>query len=517
MARIAHDLRRRIAGLATVMFIAFPLLASDAMADGKPITLVVAADISTTDPYKIISPLDYTLIHNVYDALYTYDEGGELVPSLATSASVTEDGLTYTMALRPNVKWHNGNPFTAQDVRFSWQRAANPDVKNPRAGIVVNKIEDVEIVDDLTIKIHLKQRDANFLENLVGYWYISSKKYFDEAGEEGYVNKPVGTGPFRFVERREREYYKLAANDEYWGHKPKVSEVTVKTVPDDQARIAQIQTGEADIVTPVPLIFAQRMKNSPDFRIVQRPAFSNSFYVISTTGDNESLKKVEVRRALNMAVNKPEFASAIAFGFATLHDALCNPVMIGCDADIEPYPYDAQKAHQMLVDAGFDFSVPIKIVGAATGRVVQGKETTEGLAKYLEAVGIKTEIEVLEYGAWVSKAVAKPKDPTIDLFHLIVPDNNRDPGPRYQRTFKTGATFSFFSDPELDATLDKIGDFSSPQENAEHMKKVVGALHEKAVAIPLWSFDALYAVRNDVEWSPTPSVLWPILWTVEKK
>src|SRR5690606_20679476 len=138
-----------------------------------------------------------------------------------------------------------------------------------------------------------------------------------------------------------------------------------------------------------------------------------------------------------------------------------------------PYPYDPQKARQMLVDAGFDFDNTIRIVGATTGRVVQGKETTEGLAKYLEAVGIKTAIEVLEYGAWTSTASATPKDPTIDLFHLIVPDNNRDPGPRYLRTIRSGGTFSFYNDPELDAILDKIGNFSSAEENAEYMRGVV--------------------------------------------
>jgi peptide/nickel transport system substrate-binding protein len=486
-------------------------------AERLPLTVAIGADLTSLDPHKLVSGLDHSFFSNCFESLLVNDQDGSLVPALAESVSVSEDGLVHTFRLRSGVKWHNGDPFTAEDVRFTWQRAIDPNLKNPRASVVAAKIKDVEIADPLTVKVVLKAPDASLHENLPTYFYIVPKKYIEEVGNDAFAAKPVGSGPFRFTERKPREYVKFAPFEGHWRGVPKTGEVSLKIVPDDQTRMAQIQTGESDIVTSVPLIFAARMKNASDFRIVRVPSFGNAFIVINNRGNNEDLKKPEVRRALNLAINREALARAITFGFATRHEAPCTPGMIGCDVKFDdPYRFDPQEAKKILTQAGFDFDRPLKIVGAATGRVTQSKETVEAVAQSLATAGVKTKIEILEYGTWATVAFAKQKDPTIDLYLLAAPDGNRDSGPRQVRTLHTGEAMSFYSDPELDAALEKLGKMRSEEEYAEQSREVFRTIHEQSALIPLWAYDSIYAIRNAVKYEPFRNVTWPILWYAEK-
>jgi peptide/nickel transport system substrate-binding protein len=331
-------------------------------------------------------------------------------------------------------------------------------------------------------------------------------------GDEGFAKAPIGTGPYRLVERKPREYVKLAAFDQHWAGPPKIRDVTMKIVPDDQARIAQIQTGEADLVVTVPLIFAARMQNAPNFKIIRVTSYNNGVFVINNRGNNPYLRDRNVRVALNMAINKPALARALTFGFASLHEIPCTKGMIACDQSmVQPYAYDPKAARELLVKAGYDFNRPLKIVGGATGRIIQGKETVEGVAQLLNAVGLKTEVVVLEYGTWAATAFAKEKDPTIDLYYLTAPDASRDAAPRLARIMKTGETMSFYSDPALDEAFENASRMPTADQYQEALKGVYRKIHDDAVTIPLWSYDSIYAVRNELDWSPYQNISWPVL------
>ena len=151
---------------------------------------------STLDPTKVTSGNDYLFFSNVFESLYGHDETGKLVPTLAESMTVSPDGLVYTFKLRKNVKFHNGDPFTADDVRFSWQHSVDPASRNPRANVLADNIADVEIVDPHQVRIKLKKRDASMLENMDTYWLIVPKNHHAKVGREAYARQPVGTGAF---------------------------------------------------------------------------------------------------------------------------------------------------------------------------------------------------------------------------------------------------------------------------------------------------------------------------------
>ena len=487
-----------------------PLLA---WAAGKPVVVAIGADVTSLDPHKFVSGLDHAFFSNVFESLMVHDQDGSLIPALAESVEVSEDGLTHSFVLRKDATWHNGDPFTAEDVRFSWERATDPATGNSRGSVVVNKIQEIEIVDPHNINLILKAPDANLHQNFPTYFYIVPKKYLEEVGDDTFAANPVGTGPFRFVARQPNEFVKFAPYEKHYRIVPQVGEVTLKIVPDDQTRMAQAQTGESDIVTSVPLIFAARMSNASGFRILRAPSFSNAFMVFNNRGNNEDLRKVEVRRAINLALDRDSLIKALTFGFATPHKFTCTPGMIGCDAVAEnPYTYDPEEAKRLLNEAGFDFSRPLKIVGPATGRVIQARETVEAIAQSLAAVGIRTQIEILEFGTWATVAFAKPKDPSIDMYLLSAPDASPDPGPRMVRTLRTDEAMAFLSDAELDEALTALGSMRTEKEYEEQMRKVFLMIHEKSANIPLWSYDAIYAVRDGITFEPFKNINWPIMW-----
>ncbi len=163
---------------------------------GKPpLTVAVGTDATTMDPCRIAGGNDYFFFANVFEGLYGPDENGHSTPLLAESHTVSPDGLSWEFILRANARFHSGEPVTAEDVRFSWQRAVDPATRNPRASVLVANIADVEVLDPRHCRVRLKRRDATFLDNCGEYWYIISKKHVEAAGENPFDRMPVGTGP----------------------------------------------------------------------------------------------------------------------------------------------------------------------------------------------------------------------------------------------------------------------------------------------------------------------------------
>ena len=235
---------------------------------------------------------------------------------------------------------------------------------------MLRNIADIEVVNPHRAVMKLKTADSATLDNMEGNFYILSRKYLEEgAGRDEATRKPIGTGPFKYVDRKPNEFVKLTVNENYWGEKPRIGDVTMRIVPDSQARFAMVQTGEADIVSSVPAFIASKEGKAKDYRIVRGPGFVNIFMHIHSRSNNADLRKLEVRRAFNMAVDKPAIHKAITLGFATLHEgAPCGAVIYGCNPPPPGYGYDPAAAKKLLEQAKFEFSKTINIISPASGR-----------------------------------------------------------------------------------------------------------------------------------------------------
>lgn len=513
--------RRSTLGLMMTATVAYTSLGRAVYAQtAKPqLNLAFGAEPNGFDAGRVPGGNDYLFFANVFEGLYSHDKDGALVPALAEKIDVSEDGLTLTVALRKGAKFHNGDPVTAEDIRFSWQRGIDPDMKNPRANVILRNIRDVEVVDEENCRIILEKPDAAFLDNTDQYWYIVPKKYIEAIGNEEFGKRPIGTGPFQFVEYLPRTHIKLKGFEDHWGRVPEVGDVTVYLIPDDQARIAKLQTGEVDIITAVPPILAPMLDADPNLQILSMPTFENVAVGINASfSANPDMKKVAVRQALNMAIDKETLIKTLMRGYVTIAGPPCVEGVEGCEADKVPgpYPYDPERAKKMLEEAGFDFSRPLNYMGLAPGRTANSKEVGEAIAGMLGKIGVKVNITSLDYGAWISMYAAKEKDPQVDLFFSTLTDYNPDPSGRLTRLFRTGGTFNWYSDPKTDEMLDQINNFVDIEARREHIRNLFTHLHEAAPQIFLWAMNATYGTRKSISWEPARNVSWPILWNVKK-
>lgn len=518
-----RDLFVRMRSVAFAPVALLVLGATPSLAQTKPPLIVaVPADLRGMDPHKISAGSDDNVFANVFENLYGVNIDGSLMPALAESSKVSDNGLVYDFKLREGVTFHNGDPFTAEDVVYSWKRGIDPQILNPRAILVLRNIENIEIIDPHRVRMTLKTPDAGTLFNMIGGFYIVSKKYMEGEGKDEATRKMIGTGPFRFVERKVNEYIKLAANDKHWGQVPKVGEVTLRIIPDSQARFATVQTGESDIATFVPAFIASKEGNAKDYKIVRGKSLVNVFMNIHTRSNNPDMKKPEVRRAFNMALDRPNLFKAIALGFGTMHDgASCGAAVFGCDPPPKGFGYDPRLARKMLEDAKFDFNRPVRVVAPATtgGSIPQARETAEAVAYSLQQIGVKTDLVIKEYAAWLAEdqQARQPKNPAGDIVMSMVQDNNINPGIRLKRTVVTDGVFSWFSDPKLDDVVNKLDTIQSDSERLAYSKQMWQQIHDLAPSIFLWSYDSVYAARSNIEWTPQFAALHAVLWNVVKK
>jgi peptide/nickel transport system substrate-binding protein len=489
----------------------FALLPKVGRAAAKPqVTVGIGADVLTVDPHRIAAGADFFVAGNVFEGLYGHDETGKLTPALAESVEISPDGKTYTFTLKANAKFHNGQPVTSADVIASYERGNNP--RNPMGQVVIGNIDVVTAIDARKCEVRLKRRDISFLHNCGTYWYIVPKNYDAISGD----GKLVGSGPFKLAERRIKEFIKLDAFDDHWGRVPKISSVTMRITPDDQARVAQILSGEVDIAANVPPVLARRLGLNKAYEVITGRTLWFSYIHVNALG-NKFLAKLEVRKALDMAIDKESLNKTLMLGFATPTELLCGPGVVGCDVKVEPHRYDPKKARQMLEKAGFDFTKPLKFAGLSPGRVPQSKEVTEGIAAMLRQIGVQTEIIMLEFGAWSAVRSAKSKDMSYDLIFGQNGDfNNGDPVGRLLRQVRSDGSFAWYSNPEVDPLIDRANDFSSEREREENLRQVFSKLHADVPVIPLWSVDLAYVATSKISWQPTPNIQWPLFWNIEK-
>jgi peptide/nickel transport system substrate-binding protein len=479
----------------------------------KTLTIAIGSDVGNLDPDHYTNWNDYWAYGNLFEGLFRPNENGDLVPALAEKHEPSADGLAHKFVLRP-AKFHNGDPVTSDDFIFSVGRSRDPATQNQRASLLSN-IATIDKHDDKSFTVHLKAIDADTIAKLSLYWQLKPKKYIEQVGGAEFSKKPVGTGPFMFLDRQPNQFLKMKAFPDYWGDKAKVSEVTIKIAPEEQSRLAQVMAGETDVATPISPVLAARIKSMPTLKVVQVPAFTN--IVVYFNKFHAETQKREVRQALCMAVDRPALLKSIMLGYAAPQELWCTAAQLACSLDgVTPYHYDPDKAKDLLKKANFDFSKPFKFVGMAPGRVAASKETCEAIAEYLKRIGIQVDLQILEFGAWNQIKQAKTKDPTVGMIYATGPDPSKDVSYKLQvNTISTLAT-SWVFDKENDEMLAKVNNFTDAKQRDAFINKILRRMHDEAYFLPLWANDTLYVTAKNVDFKVAPFLAFAPLEDVAK-
>lgn len=463
-------------------------------------TLVVALPLepNSINPPNGADRMAGNVINQIFESLVELDNNsGELVPALATSWEVAEDGSVYTFALREGVTFHDGTPFNAQDVVATFEAGADP--ANAYAASYADV--GVEVVDDYTVNVKPATPDVTFLRTMAETPIISDEQFAAE-GNAGIETNPIGTGPFKFVEWNKGDRLVLVANEAYWDEsKPYLAEVIFRPIPESSTRLAAIQTGEVHIVNRLTPDEATSLADADSVEVVSYPA-DRVYYITFnnlTTGVGLPTEDKRVRQAINYAVDREAIVEGLFGGNARLSSGFVTPSNLGFDETLAPYPYDPEQARALLEEAGYPDGFSIGMA-CPVGAYTNFEEVCQAIANYLSEVGITLdggEIEFLESGVYWDREAAKELPP---LFGDSWSASVGEALPRLNGALRgMDASYSSWYDPEIAERLDQIEQSFDSEERAALYQELQAYMYDNPPFIYLYEPISFEAIRSAVQ------------------
>jgi peptide/nickel transport system substrate-binding protein len=330
-----------------------------------------------------------TTAWQLFDSLVFMNEENEIEPALAERWDISDDGTEYTFYLRQDVTFHNGEPFNADAVVFSWQRAVDNDWEYSDQW---TQADSVEKIDDYTVKITTPEPNVLLMNIIFDQWAMVPVGFDPE--------NPVGTGPFKFVEWVKGDHITMEANMDYWRGPPKIQTVIFRPIPESSTRVAAIQTGEVDIVTRLSSEEAQNLLGVEDVTVIKYPQ-TRVYYIAfnnMTTGVGQPTEDPLVRQAMNYAVDVDAIIDALFDGFAVPATGYVATGELGHGA-VEPFGYDPEMAMDLLAEAGYPDGFAMDMACPA-GAYSHFEEVCEAVVAYLGDVGIDVDLELMESGQY---------------------------------------------------------------------------------------------------------------------
>src|SRR5881396_1556655 len=338
---------RMIRSLATLLILL--VTATTAWGAGeREVTIAQGIDAEFLDVQMTNNVATIIINGSIYDTLLTRDKQLQIVPHLATSYKLVSDKV-WEVKLRQGVKFHNGEAFDATAVKFSAERIQRPDFKSPQKGWF-STIERVEIVDAATVRFHTKVPDPAMPARMT-LMYQMAPKYVAQVGDAQANLKPVGTGPFKLVEWQKNERIVVEANDAHWTGKPAVRRATWRPIPELGARIAALQTGQADLIVNVPPDQVQLLAATKTVRVEKIPSCRIIHFGIAQIKGGP-LADRRVRQAINHAVDMQGIIDSVLLGNGKRINSSMPPNVWGYDPSIPLYDYNPAKAKELLAAAG---------------------------------------------------------------------------------------------------------------------------------------------------------------------
>ena len=467
-----------------------------AAANKDTLIVAVASPPRTMNPHGSDADCNLSVMANIFEGLLYRDAPGKLGPGLATSWKRIDE-LTWRFTLRQDVKFHNGNDFTWEDVKFTFQRLKEPYPVSEFLffGGIVKSVETVD-GDPWTIDIKTTISIPYFVENLHQIFIMDKES--TEARSIGEVGQyPIGTGPYKFVEWVKGAYLKLTINEGYWGVLPPIKNAEIMPVTESSTRLAAITTGKVDIMQDIPVELFDTAVANPNLEIITRPA-RRAIYLGLRNEPTFPGSDIRVRRAIYMAINEDEIIEKVMFGHAFPASQIPDPPTVGYDPTIKRLSYDPERAKILLAEAGFPDGFKMKLTGP-NDRYVRDAQICEAVAKQLAKVGIEVELDTKP------KAIFFPEvdEHKLDFYLIGWFDGSYDFGRSLSKLLHSvdvergygGLNGADYSDLTLDRLLEESAEIVDPALRAEKLRLLNRtAMEEKVAIIPLHYQEDSYAV-----------------------
>lgn len=470
-------------------------------AESVTINVVRGTDLWTADPHNDTQVTSQSLFHNVFDPLVrvNWKNPSHPLPALAVSwKNLSKTSIRFS--LRKGVKWHDGKDFSAQDVKFTFDRILDKDKKMKISSWFVNIIESVSIVDDYTIVINTVNPYAPLLGRLETVKIIP-KETFNSVGAEIFGQKPVGTGAYVFDKWEKGQYIRLVANEAWWGwvEREKRPDVVIrKSLPEGFTRYAMLESGEADIVGQIPPERISVIESSKELRVLTVPSTRGFFVGMNTW--KEPFNDVRVRQAMNYAVDSQLIVDTILGGQAAVHAGVCSFSDAGYCKTCKPYDYNPAKARELLKEAGYPNGFKVKF-WSPRGKYINDLETSEAIAGQLEEVGIEVQVYAPAWPEYWDNWLAKK----MDMYFLSYGGSFPDCDDRIGGHIDGARRGKYYNSPYSDELIKKEQETFDPEERQKVWEELGGYLLEQAPWIFLWDQNLIYGVSSNIKkWEPVP-------------
>ena len=437
------------------------------------------------DPAETIGVLTpFMVLYALHDALLKPMPGSLQGHSLATKWSESDDGLTYDFLLREGVKFHNGDPFTAEDVQFSFER-----YKGVNAQDLKKKVQGIEIVKPHHIRFRLHEPWPDFMTFYgtiaTGAGWIVPKKYIEKVGNDKFKEAPIGLGPYRLVSSQPGVELVFEANTDYWRKTPHVKRLVFKSVPEATTRLAMLKQQEADVAYALYGSLAEEVRSDPKLKLEPTLGVASQWVSIVDQYDPKSpWADRRVRLAANHAINWPAINDAETLGYSRLTGSMISH-KLDFALPLEPYGYDPQKARQLLKDAGYANGFDAGDCSTDTPYA----SLVESIVNDLSIVGIRARVRAMERAA----IQGAQKDKTVKNLTRQGSGAFGNAASRIQAFVHSKGSQSFLHDAEIDAWYEQQANERDQKKRTALLYKIQQKIYDEAYVIPVWELGFLSA------------------------
>ena len=426
----------------------------------------------------------FMILYALHDALVKPMPGNTMAPSLAESWSLSKDGLTYEFVLRQGARFHNGDPVTAEDVKFSFER-----YRGAASKLLRERVPVVEVVDPHRVRFKLKEPWPDFMTYYgsltTGAGWVVPKKYLEKVGDDGFKKAPIGAGPYRFVTFNPGIELVLEAHEQYWRKVPSVKRLVIKSVQDEATRLAMLKRGEADVIYLLQGELAEEVRRTPGLTLKPTPIVSTHWLVFLDQWDPKSpWADRRVRLAANHAMNRQAVNEALTLGFSRITWSII-PASFDFFWQPPAYPFDPARAKQLLTDAGYPNGFDAGDLWCEPPTATM----SEALMGYLQAVGIRVKLRPLERAAFF-KAYQEKK---LKNLAYSISGAFGNAATRLEVFTVAGGPYVYGSYPDIDGLFREQAAELDRKRREAALHRIQQLIHEKAMYAPVWELGFIHA------------------------
>lgn len=455
--------------------------------------IALSGGLDRLDPSVTGNGNDLTIVSQIYDTLVEIDpETGKLVPKLAESFEATTPTV-WTFHLRKGVKFHNGSPLTAGDVKFSIERIIDPKLKSSHSSQLTS-VKEVRAIDDLTVEIETKKPDPVLIRRMqpiggTGRVFIVSKAFVESKPEADVATNPMGTGPYRLEAWDKGQQLVLTRNENYWGKTPDVKRGIFTFIPENSTRVNALLKGEVDVIQRLPIADVDRVKQSQNVHIVSSP--NGLVHILQLDSRTPPFDDINVRKAFAHALDSTDLVEGLLGEYGRVIGVPLSPSVAQFDDAIKSYEYDPALSKKLLAGKTIKLET-----FTSDGRYVNDRDFYQVINSQLAQVGFDITSQSLEWGRFVNMMQKKSAGP----FYITGWDFSEGDASKMNSFLQSEAAFSIINDKKYDSLVAEAGQETNEAHRTELWKEIQQYVHDQYYIPAVWQASALYGFSNGLEW-----------------